>query len=308
MTDPNPSLIVRLPNWVGDAVMALPVLQALQQNSIQFYLLGKPWIQDMFAATQWPMISLEKKFFRNRTKLSALPCDKMLLLTNSLSSALLARMSGKKVIGYNTDHRQLLLTKSMNPQDGVHEIDYFWRLAGFACAHWFQDLSWPTNIPERLHFPLNEPLISRVQNLLIQNGINSPFWAVCPFAHGTGVNNQPKIWPYWRELSRQLGSQFPLVVCPGPNEEALCQELVPEATVLRGLKLNEYAALLSLADQVVANDSGPMHIAAAVNPNSLGIFGVSNPQRTRPWGADYIGALNSWPKIDEVLNKLNCNN
>lgn len=308
MTDPNPSLIVRLPNWVGDAVMALPVLQALQQNSIQLYLLGKPWMHDLFAATQWPMISLEKKFFRNKTKLSALPCDKMVLLTNSFSSALLARMAGKKVIGYNTDHRQLLLTKSMKPQHDVHEIDYFWRLTEFACAHWFPNLSWPTTLPERLHFPLNESLVSRVQNLLTQKGITTPFWVVCPFAHGTGVNKQPKIWPHWRELSRQLSTQYPLVVCPGPNEEALSQELVPEATVFPGLKLNEYAALLSLADQVIANDSGPMHIAAAVNRNTLGIFGVSNPQRTRPWGADYIGALNSWPTIDKVLSKLNCKN
>jgi len=47
-----------------------------------------------------------------------------------------------------------------------------------------------------------------------------------------------------------------------------------------------------------------MHIASAVNANVLGIFGVSDPLRTRPWGAAYIGSKNCWPDLDNVMEQL----
>ena len=47
----HPSLIIRLPNWVGDVIMALPALQSLQQSGIELLLFGKPWANDLLAAT-----------------------------------------------------------------------------------------------------------------------------------------------------------------------------------------------------------------------------------------------------------------
>jgi heptosyltransferase-2 len=47
-----------------------------------------------------------------------------------------------------------------------------------------------------------------------------------------------------------------------------------------------------------------MHIAAAVGVNTLGIFGVSDPRRTAPWGANYIGGQDQWPALADVLNYI----
>jgi heptosyltransferase-2 len=295
------SLIVRLPNWVGDVIMSLPALQAMQESGIELLLYGKPWINDLLAALNMPLFSLTKQFWQTTTKMAEMPSDKTLLLTNSFSSALMARLAGKKAIGYVADSRRLLLNAGLSKQPGKHEVNYFWDIAKFASQHWFPALPWPDNTPNKITLPINAVCTSSAQQALSTAKINKPFWVLCPFAFGTGKNDTSKIWPHWRELSATLSLSHQMVVCPGRNEENLCSELVPNATVLSGLHLGEYAAVLAAAERVIANDSGPMHIAAAVGTNTLGIFGVTEPQRSQPWGSNYIGSLGHWPTIAEVL-------
>ena len=87
-------------------------------------------------------------------------------------------------------------------------------------------------------------------------------------------------------------------VCPGSNEY-LC---LPDGVItLSGLSLIEYAAVLASAEQVVANDSGPMHLASAVGASVLGVFGVTDPQRTSPLGGDVVGDQTAWPTVASVL-------
>ncbi|AHE66236.1 glycosyltransferase family 9 protein [Legionella oakridgensis] len=296
--------MIRLPNWVGDVIMAFPALQVIKQNGIALQLLGKPWVNDLFAATDMPLITLEKKFWQTTKKIAKLAdVDKLLLLTNSFSSALMGRLAGKTQIGYKTDGRQWLLTTGIAKSPIQHEVEYFWNLARFASECWFPQISWPKQIPDKIILPLSQTSKTTAKQALQRANITKPFWVLCPFAHGTGKDGKPKIWPHWRELAQQLG-QRPLVVCPGKNEEHLCAALPSEVTVLSGLNLSEYAAILALAEQVLANDSGPMHLAAAVGANTLGIFGVSDPQRVRPWGADFIGSGEGWPSLAQVLTHL----
>lgn len=297
----NASLIVRLPNWVGDVVMALPALQAMHHLGIELVLYGKPWAHDLLAGTGIPFFPVAKGFWEPTKKMAArTSSEKVLLLTNSFSSALVARLAGKVAIGYKTDNRQLLLKASITKQPAQHEVHYFWDIARFASQYWFPTLPWPEKIPNKITLPLSSNAIVTATQALQKAKINKPFWVLCPFAHGRGKDGKSKMWPQWRELSAKL-HQHQLVVCPGKNEEVLCSELVPEATVLSGLNLGEYAAVLASAEKVIANDSGPMHIAAAVGANTLGIFGVTEPERTRPWGANYIGSLGHWPDISEVI-------
>ena len=115
---------------------------------------------------------------------------------------------------------------------------------------------------------------------------------------------ESKIWPHWRALSARLTPQHTLVVCPGPHEASHCSDLVPYATVLHGLNLNEYAAVLARAAGVIANDSGPMHLAAAVGAPTLGIFGCTDPARSHVWGGAYVGAFGKWPSVEAVLGRI----
>lgn len=300
----HPSLIVRLPNWVGDVVMTLPALQAMQQAGIELFLFGKPWAHDLLAATNMTLCSLGNNFWQTTKKISTIKnTHKALLLTNSLSSALMAYLAGKASIGYQTDSRRILLKASSSKPPALHEVQYFWNISIFASQFWFPQLQWPERIPSKISLPLNPIAVANVKKKLDQAKIRHPFYVLCPFAQGTGRDGQSKVWPHWYELTASL-HPHQLIVCPGKNEEKLCSELVPGATILSGVNLAEYAAILATAEQVIANDSGPMHIAAAVGANTLGIFGVSDPQRSHPWGADYIGALGHWPTITDVLNTL----
>ena len=92
-----------------------------------------------------------------------------------------------------------------------------------------------------------------------------------------------------------------IVICPGPGEESRCQPFSQHATVLPGLSLGAYAAVIAGAELLIANDSGPMHLASAVNAPVLGIFGHGDPGRTRPWGGRYLGGYGHWPSVEAVL-------
>jgi heptosyltransferase II len=60
------------------------------------------------------------------------------------------------------------------------------------------------------------------------------------------------------------------------------------------------------ASLVVANDSGPMHLAAAVDAPVLGIFGNGEPGRTHPWGSTgrWVGSPGRWPSLEAVLQAV----
>lgn len=303
MSNRSLSLIVRLPNWVGDVIMALPALQALQQSGLTLHLVGKPWITDLLAGTDMDLVPLPRDFIQSIKTLTRLESSKMLLMTNSFSSAGMARLAGKKISGYKTDGRSILLNAGMVKTRGQHEVQYFWDIARFMLQSWFKALPWPQDIPNKLSLPFCLTTQTRVKQRLHQAKITSPFWVLCPFAQGTNQQGESKIWPHWREFINQLSPKT-LVVCPGKNEASLCAELGTGVTVLADLNLQEYAAVLSQAERVIANDSGPMHIAAAVGVDTLGIFGVSDPHRTRPWGGDYIGDKDHWPSLSSVLNHI----
>lgn len=296
------SIIVRLPNWVGDAIMALPALKALQELGIEVYICGKPWLHDLFAATNLHIYSLDKSFAKSVKILKSIPSNYIILFTNSFSSALMTRCAFKKPIGYDLDARRYLLHKHLKKERTQHEVQHFWDLAHFACKHLYKELQWPPTLPSHITLPLHPNAIAKVRDIRHKFNITSPFYLICPFAHGQGANGQSKIWPHWQEFSYKLQERgIQIVVCPGPNEKHLCAHLAPSTIIVPELNLSEYAALMAEASQVIANDSGPMHIAACVGVTMLGLFGTSSPTRTRPWGGNFAGENGQWPSLEQVL-------
>jgi heptosyltransferase-2 len=84
------------------------------------------------------------------------------------------------------------------------------------------------------------------------------------------------------------------------------QAAVPGAHVLEDLDLGSYAAVMSGAKFILANDSGPMHLAAAIDAPVIGIFGRGNPKRTGPWGlrTRIVGSARAWPELVTVRSSL----
>lgn len=191
---PSSPLIVRLPNWVGDVIMALPALEGLAKAGFQLHLFGKPWIQDLLQTTPYTLHALPKRLLAIRRTLTACPAKHALLLTNSFSSALHCKLSQKEAIGYRTDGRHLLLKESISKAPDSHEVELFYQVAAAAAKRWGQH-PWPNTQPPPTALPLPEhrwPELCDRHTQLIER----PYWVLCPFAVGRTKSSAPKIWPH----------------------------------------------------------------------------------------------------------------
>ncbi|MDE2452054.1 MAG: hypothetical protein KGL43_00535, partial [Burkholderiales bacterium] len=123
------------------------------------------------------------------------------------------------------------------------------------------------------------------------------------FAGGTW-DGKDKTWPGFAAFAagplRGFGRS--IVVCPGPGEEAVAREGFGRATLLRGVDLGTYAALLEEAALMISNDTGPGHIAAAVGTPLISVLGPSNPALWGAWGANVHNVRHppGWPTDEEV--------
>jgi len=307
MTVAAHELIVRLPNWVGDVCMALPALHALEERGVALRVVGRGWAADLLAGQGWPATALPATVRDAARVLRAEGVRRGLLLTNSLSSAIAFRLGGVSALGYRNEGRSLLLGRALSRPAPCHEVEVFWWLAREA-ATWLSLPALPDAPPERLGLRLAASHEAAAQTALdaAMSGHAAAtargFVVIAPLAAGA-TRGMSKAWPGFADLSRALAARgVPTVCCPGPGEEGATREAAPAALQLGGLGLGAYAALCRRARLTVANDSGPMHLAAAVGAPVLGIFGPGDPARTRPWGpgARWLGGNGRWPDLNEV--------
>lgn len=293
-------LAVRLPNWVGDVCMALPALGLLQSHGHDLRLFGRGWACDLLAGHPWRVEKLEKGWRPAARQLSGSGARRMLLLANSFSSAWQARWAGLAATGYRGDLRSWLLAEAVERPGPQHEVEAFWRLAArFAPGA-------PTRPPPVLGLVLHDRHCAQAELALRQAGVTGPFRVLAPLAAGK-IGGRSKVWPGFPLLCRLLcESGGTVVACPGPGEEDATRAALPGAALLPGLGLGAYAAVCRRSQGVVANDSGPMHLAAAAGAPVLGVFGVGDPSRTRPWSprARVVGSGQGWPGVEEVVAAL----
>jgi heptosyltransferase-1 len=141
--------------------------------------------------------------------------------------------------------------------------------------------------PERPEYPLRIPAESAasVETLLEERGIRD-YIVVSP-----GGSWRAKCWPperygeFCREFERRHG--LPAIVVRGPGEEALaeavCRAAAPAEPFVMATNIEELMALLACARCVVAADSGPLHLAAALGVPVVGLYGPTDPARNGPF-------------------------
>lgn len=306
------ALIVRLPNHLGDTCMALPALDLLAAHGVALTLAGQPWAQELLAGHPWPVVALPRRRAERIAALRALPgaqagARAALLLTNSFSSAFEARLAGLRPEGYARDGRSLLLRHAYAvphawSQD-MHTVDYY-----LALAHAHLGLAPAAADAPAPRLRLTTAARARARAALERAGVAPPgahdaaYVVLCPVAQGRH-KGQDKCWTGFGRLGRALAAQgSAVVICPGPGERPAAEAAVPAARMIEPLDLGAFAALLAGSAVVVANDSGPGHLAAAVGAILVGVFGVTDPSKTSPRGArvHITGGAAGWPDYARV--------
>ncbi|MDO5102638.1 MAG: glycosyltransferase family 9 protein [Lautropia sp.] len=310
--------------------MSLPTLWHLHQRGYQLELVGKGWASALLAGTHWRVHQLPNGLrarvnLLRRLRQKARSQDpgfnqrlNTLLLTNSFSSALEARLAGLKSIGYRQDGRGWLLRHAHpQPTDMVHESERFWLLAHplapirnerpFSAQHQSPPEALPACPVPRL--PLSLEAQQNALSRLAQHRLASmadpsarpPFVCLVPFATGT-LKGASKAWPGFPELCRRLSRHLPVVILPGPGAESSHARLnYPDAISLENASLDVYAAVMARASLVIANDTGPGHLAAAVGAPLISILGPTDSRRYGARGPN-VSLLqhDPWPQENTI--------
>lgn len=297
-------IIVRGTNWVGDAMMTLPALRELRRlfPEAHITLASRSWAKGLFNGADF-VDELQihdgrglRSFFEQVRAWRKGQFDLAVLLTNSFESALVAALARIPLrIGYAADGRAFLLTHPIDLPEWrstKHEIFYYLKIiAGiewiFSRQQTFLDLQPDASLE------VSEVRKDEARYLLKRQGVTEdrPVIALCPGS----INSRAKRWPaesYAVLADRCVDTLKAQVLLVGSKEELEVSRRVADRMhnkpiVLTGqTDIAELVAVLSIADLLITNDTGPAHIAAALGRPTLVIFGPTNPLTTRPFSPD----------------------
>ena len=292
------TIAVRLPNWVGDVVMATPALRALRRAAprARILLVGSPSSHRLLAglASFDEFFVLDRKgrhagltgFVRASRELARERPRLFLLFPHSISSALLARGSGATcVVGYRTRERFLLLdVKPRLEMEGR-------RRRPIPMTRLYLDLLRAVGVDEqdeRLALSISADEEARAAQALAQLGLrpDEPFAAANP---GASFGSS-KLWTVdgfagtIAGLRERRGLRT-LVLC-GPGEEELARAISAASgaaaidTSAQPLALELLKPVLRRARLLVTTDTGPRHIATAFGTPCVVLMGPTDPRHT----------------------------
>lgn len=296
-------ILIIAPNWIGDAVMSEPLLAKLKtlypQSDID--VLATPWVAPIYRACtevgevieanlvhkqlQW---SLRKHLAK---QLQAKQYDACFVLPNSLKSALIPWLANIPVrIAYRGEMRYGLINCALDNPSKVNRppmAEHYLALSTALDRKAIPNTHTP--IEPRLHISPQASVL--VSNKLKQASIDpASMYIFCPGAE-YGVT---KRWPahHFAKLAQSLLSTEPsaqIILLGSKSDHALAQNISLEAgnhpqihNWCGDTSLDEAIALIGICKALISNDSGLMHIAAALKIPQVAIFGSSDPQHTPP--------------------------
>ncbi len=290
-------VLVRATNWLGDAVMSLPAIRAIRGVFPQAYLavVAKPSVADLYARERCidrviPYAAKtfgEKRAFAARLRRERF--DGAILLQNAFDAALMAWMAGiPERIGYRRDGRGFLLTRAIAvPEAGDiprHERFYYLELLRRA--------GMIERFPSTPSILLDGADVARECGVrrLRQMGIHAPAIGISP---GAAYGNAKRWLPdRFAEAAIRLANTHGAVavIFGSAAERQLCEVVTAsirkagiEARNLAGeTSLSEFIDLAAACRVFLTNDSGAMHVAAALGVPLIAIFGATDDATTGP--------------------------
>ncbi|MDL2269551.1 lipopolysaccharide heptosyltransferase II [Desulfosarcina sp. OttesenSCG-928-A07] len=290
-------LLIRSTNWIGDAVMTTPAVRAIRKNfpNAHITILAKPWVAPVFEHSPdvddiliFDAAGRHKGVFgilRLAGDLRRCRFDATILLQNAIEAALITFMAKIPIrIGFDTDARRFLLTHPVHRTPAikaVHQTGYYLEiLKGAGRFGGSPELSL-TILPEER---------KRAREILVQEGWKGrgPLIGINPSA----TFGPAKQWfpERYAALADQLHAALnaTIVIFGGPSDKELgCRVsgmMTSPAIDLSGkTTLRDAMAVIDLCRLFVTNDSGLMHVAAALGTPQVAIFGSTNSTTTSPF-------------------------
>lgn len=292
-------ILVIGPSWVGDMVMSHSLYRSLKQRypDAQIDVMAPDWCRPLLSrmaevdnAIRMPLGHGDFKLFTRWSLGRELKgqYDKAVILPNSLKSAFIPLFAGiSERTGWKGESRYGLLNDlRSNKKDFPLMVDRYRALA------WpKQDMSQAEQLPELLSPKLNFDPDNRPKALSEQNlTTDKPILTLCP-----GAEFGPaKRWPeqhYAKAAAAFLEKGWQVWLFGSAKDESVCEDIIKLVPTdlqknchsLAGkTSLGDAIDLISLAGAVVSNDSGLMHVAAALQRPLVAVYGSSSPLYTPP--------------------------
>jgi heptosyltransferase-2 len=296
------SILIIAPNWIGDAVSTQPLLanlRALFPNS-KIDILASNWVAPVYRACSEVHEVIEVKFEHKKLQwnlrkqlakvIEAKNYQACFVLPNSFKSALIPWLANIPFrIGYRGELRFGLINLALDNPSKVNRppmVKHYLALGQLLK----DDESSPLDklVPK---LNVSGTAKQQVEQKLQDANINSDsIYAICP-----GAEYGPsKRWPteHFAVLAQQLitqNSNNQIILLGGNSDHSLAQEITSQTQQSNNIhnwcgntSLDEAIALIGMSKAVVSNDSGLMHIAAALQIPQVAIFGSSDPAHTPP--------------------------
>jgi heptosyltransferase II len=308
MPDPAKILVVQ-PSWVGDAVMATPTLRAVRERFPDAHIsyLMKRYVKQLYSGMPWADRLLtyrtgktkakagKGQFFDLAARLRAAEFELAVLLPNSFQSALVCRMAGiKRIVGYERDGRGFLLSDKLLPtkENGKFVptpiIKYYMGLAHYLGSS-SRDL--------RMELFVTPGELRDAREVLLRGGLDpdldrpaskgaAPLILLNPGA----AFGAAKLWKaeYFAALADRFMDELgaTVLISAAPKERSIVEAVkrhmrrAPVELSNKGVDLGSLKEIVRRCDLMVTNDTGPRHIAAAMDVPVVTVFGPTHPEWT----------------------------
>jgi heptosyltransferase-2 len=290
-------VLIRAVNWVGDAVMTTPAIAAVRASfpQAEITLLANPLVAQLFSPHQWVdrVIVFDRngahKGIAGRFRLAAQvrkqAFDAAIILPNSFESALIPWLAGIPVrLGKASDGRGFMLTGRYRPDDRqpvAHEVEYYLGLV----RHF--GITGQARVPHLTVTPAED---QGAAVRLAEQGITKGDFVI-GINPGAAFGSAKRWYPErFAEVAGRLAAAWnaKVVIFGGPGEADIAagieRHLAGQCCNCAGkTNLRELMALIRRCNFLVTNDSGPMHIAAALGVPLVAIFGSTDHATTSPY-------------------------
>jgi heptosyltransferase-2 len=267
-------ILILAPNWLGDAIMALPAIRDVRRHFAgqHLSLAARPSIAAVFRAVPDVdrIITLEKD-----NEHAQLRGDIGILFPNSFRSAWMLKRAGvKERWGYSTDFRRLLLTRAVRkPRGRVSYPEYY--------SHLVRQLGVDTG-PLTAQLSVPDATRAAALEFLRQRGWQ-PGQLLVGIAPGAAFGHAKRWLPTrFAELAALLTEAGATSVIVGRSEDREAARDITGIDVIGQTDLMMLMGILSHCNVVVANDSGALHLAGALGVPVVGIWGPTHERYSTP--------------------------